>query len=102
MKKGNFVHGLTRGDGFTGEDVTHNLRTLKSIPLVLRESDTQFLIFLKLEVKFYFKGNFKKLNKRTRRKKKPTNLLIPEMLQPEAFANLILNHSKKALIHILL
>jgi DNA ligase (NAD+) len=33
---GRFVRGATRGDGRAGEDVTHNLRTVRSIPLVLR------------------------------------------------------------------
>ncbi|HJR77423.1 MAG TPA: NAD-dependent DNA ligase LigA [Nitrospiraceae bacterium] len=35
--KGLFVRGATRGDGVTGEEVTANLRTVRSLPLQLRE-----------------------------------------------------------------
>jgi len=37
-KKGKFNIGSTRGDGIHGEDITHNLRTVKAIPLVLKEA----------------------------------------------------------------
>ncbi|MBQ7348219.1 MAG: NAD-dependent DNA ligase LigA [Clostridia bacterium] len=36
-ENGVFVQGATRGDGFTGEDVTQNLRTVFSIPMQLTE-----------------------------------------------------------------
>ncbi|MDR0532214.1 MAG: NAD-dependent DNA ligase LigA [Oscillospiraceae bacterium] len=36
---GRFIRGSTRGDGQTGEDVTANLRTIKTIPLRLRDAE---------------------------------------------------------------
>ena len=71
-EKGTFVKGLTRGDGFTGEDVTHNLKTLKSLPLILRESETPIPNILEVRGEvFILKDRFKKLNIRQEKKKKP-------------------------------
>ncbi|MFQ6615631.1 MAG: NAD-dependent DNA ligase LigA [Fidelibacterota bacterium] len=38
FEDGRFARGSTRGNGFTGEDITQNLRTIRSIPLRLRGS----------------------------------------------------------------
>lgn len=58
-ENGRFVRGSTRGDGETGEDVTENLKTIPSIPLVLKDR------LPRLEVRgevFMPKKNFHLLN----------------------------------------
>ncbi len=56
---GKFVKGATRGDGYRGEDVTLNLKTIKSIPLVVKNAPKKFEV--RGEV-FLSKEGFKKLN----------------------------------------
>ena len=41
-ENGVFTRGLTRGDGEYGEDITDNLRTIRSVPLRLVETETTF------------------------------------------------------------
>jgi DNA ligase (NAD+) len=38
-ENGRFVRGATRGDGYHGENITENLRTIRSIPVQLRDKD---------------------------------------------------------------
>ena len=59
---GIFTAGLTRGDGFEGEDITQNLRTIRSLPLKLLGQEHPELLEIRGEV-FIRKKDFKKLNK---------------------------------------
>ncbi len=60
-KNGAFLLGTTRGDGQAGEDVTPNLKTIKSIPLRLSKNYPQ-LLEVRGEV-FMSKKDFAKINK---------------------------------------
>ena len=64
-EKGIFIRGATRGDGYTGEDVTPNLRTVKSIPLRLRGQSPPNLLEVRGEVLMY-RRDFDSLNQRQR------------------------------------
>ncbi len=56
---GVFTRGSTRGDGVTGEDVTQNLKTVKSIPLTLKDP----IPFLEVRGEVFLShDNFNKLN----------------------------------------
>lgn len=65
---GMFIRGATRGDGTTGEDITSNLRTIRSLPIRLKDP-------VSLEVRgeaFMPKKSFEKLNKaRLEREEEP-------------------------------
>jgi DNA ligase (NAD+) len=58
---GIFTQGATRGDGYTGEDVTHNLRTLRAIPMRLNDANLPQLLEVRGEV-LMLKRDFDKLN----------------------------------------
>jgi DNA ligase (NAD+) len=60
---GNLVQGSTRGDGARGEDVTHNVRTIDSLPLRLRGSTMPALLEVRGEV-FMPKSGFEEFNRR--------------------------------------
>ncbi len=57
-KAGKFVRGATRGNGLVGEDVTNNLKTIKTIPMKLKE---EIDIIVRGEV-FIGKVDFEKMN----------------------------------------
>ena len=75
-ENGTFIHGSTRGDGFRGEDITHNLKTIRGIPLSLRTNDLPAppLLEIRGEV-FIRKNDFKDLNEKQ------------ELNEKSAFAN---------------
>ena len=58
-----FERGATRGNGEIGEDVTHNLRTMPSIPLKLDEPDPPAMLEVRGEV-YMSLPDFAKLNER--------------------------------------
>ena len=69
-EQGIFIKGSTRGNGFTGEDITRNLKTIRSLPLKLIGGNAPTLLEVRAEV-FIKKHDFFKLNKSRESEKIP-------------------------------
>ena len=68
-ENGRLIKGVTRGDGVTGEDVTSNVKTIRTIPLILNEGAPE-----KLEIRgeiFYPFEDFNRLNKQREEEGEP-------------------------------
>ncbi|MHA7855076.1 NAD-dependent DNA ligase LigA [Marinobacter shengliensis] len=62
-EQGVLTRAATRGDGYTGEDITANIRTITSVPLTLRGDDYPDLVEVRGEV-YMPKAGFEQLNRR--------------------------------------
>ena len=67
-ENGQFVRGATRGDGVVGEDVTENLKTIRSIPMTIPDAPQRLIV--RGEV-FMPKKSFEALNARQEAAGKP-------------------------------
>jgi DNA ligase (NAD+) len=72
---GIFQQAVTRGDGFVGEDVTMNVRTIESVPLQLRATpETKLFLRGRTEVRgeiVIYKHDFEELNRQRTAEEKP-------------------------------
>lgn len=64
-EQGVFVQGATRGDGYAGEDITANLRTVRNIPLKLHGHRSPALLEVRGEA-LMLRSEFERLNARQR------------------------------------
>jgi DNA ligase (NAD+) len=60
-EKGRYAMGATRGDGYVGDDITSNIRTIRSVPFTLRDDDHPMVLEVRGEVYLPVKA-FEKLN----------------------------------------
>lgn len=67
-ENGKFVRGATRGDGTVGEDVTENLKTIRSIPLTIEGAPSRLIVRGEVYIP---KKNFEKLNAQQELEGKP-------------------------------
>jgi len=69
-ENGVFIQGATRGDGIVGEDVTSNLKTVRSLPLRLLGNEPPSLLEIRGEV-FMPKSSFLELNRQREKEGQP-------------------------------
>ncbi|GMA97934.1 NAD-dependent DNA ligase LigA [Pelosinus sp. IPA-1] len=63
-EQGQLISGVTRGNGVQGEDVTSNIRTIKSVPLVLHDDNSAIPPLLEVRGEVYMpKKEFERLNR---------------------------------------
>ena len=63
-ERGELVVGSTRGDGYQGEDITQNIRTIKTIPLILVDEEEEVPEKIAVRGEVYMEiEDFKKLNR---------------------------------------
>ena len=70
-ENGQLVRGATRGDGTTGEDITHNVRTIPAVPLVLLGTGFPQMLEVRGEV-FMPRAEFEAYNREAARKEEKT------------------------------
>jgi len=70
-EKGLLIQAATRGDGNTGEDITHNARTIKDIPLVLQGKNHPEYLEVRGEI-FMTRSGFEKMNRNAEQREERT------------------------------
>ncbi|MCP5346383.1 MAG: NAD-dependent DNA ligase LigA [Gammaproteobacteria bacterium] len=60
-RDGELIQAATRGDGETGEDITHNVRTIRSIPLLIRTDNLPSMFEVRGEI-FLSRSGFLRVN----------------------------------------
>ena len=98
---GRFDKAVTRGDGYIGEDVTQNVKTIKSIPLFIKDKHLPSKFTLKGEV-FIDKKDFEIINKEFNKKEdkkysNPRNLAAGSIRQLDP--SIASNRNLKLFIH---
>jgi len=61
-ENGIFIQGATRGDGVQGDDITHNLKTIRSLPLRLRTTDRSLMNIIVRGEAFMHRDEFEMMN----------------------------------------
>ena len=98
-RNGELVRAATRGDGVVGEDITHNAKTIKDIPLKIKQP-----IDIEVRGEIYMsKASFKKLNENGANFANPRNAAAGSWQQVETYPILfIICQIQRIIIYILI